>query len=854
MTEQNPTPSRGALRWALILGGLGLALIVASQTASATEYWAVGLPNYSNYDGTIVLTNTDTVAQSATIDTFAGAPVVVPIPALSTATYTMPNPLSTSDETNVGVHRVTTVPEVLPGYYSPINDVYTNDAGRLYEKNELGTEYWVFAYSPGYQGSFLSVIATEPNTQVTVTLTANTLAGGIPAITAPGPYTTTLDAYDVLNLESSGDLQGTHIVASKPVAAFSGGRCVNIGASACDHISEQLQPLTRADRTHVVCASTPARAGNPTVDAMRVMAIGPGATTVTVTPAGSLGPVVTLTGPGDWAEFDINADTVISGDQAVLVGQYYKDSNGQGDPAWVQVSATRTYTAAHAWYSAAPWDHYVLVGAPLGTTTTVDGTPMPGLTAIGATGYGCASMAVPDGTHIAASSQPSVVTDLGVTNYYTSVWFEAPSPALRQEPPTPCAMTGRAYVAHLRLEDVGGTGLVGPTDVWSEDTGDVWTTSSEHHWAGLANTTGPLLVGDAVAGNVDTFAAPECRSESRASALHLEGGPNLPPGIAPFELRVAESWSTSSCKAGSHGGTTIAYLMVGGTVLVDTTGTPTPNTALAVGPVTVVLNEHVAGPGVLEVNAVHLMWPGVFDGKVLSARSDIHDCVPPPPEPDPPCLPVQTDQTLPVAAPVLCADPCDLLEDLAGLRCDVCGLPDGPLQVQSCIDELCDLLDGLLPPEFGIDCTPPPPPQCRINANDPANSVLDCIDQVCDTVLPSTIDCTVGPLPPPPACAIDARDIVNGVRGCLEAWCTWAVQAATGQPVACQIDGIELPCDVGAPAASCVDRVCDQLLSPLGVECQLSGSSGASSSWGLPWGTDALGQALPGRVYSGPTP
>lgn len=314
--------------------------------------------------------------------------------------------------------------------------------------------------------------------------------------------------------------------------------------------------------------------------------------------------------------------------------------------------------------------------------------------------------------------------------------------------PDPCTMTGRAYVAHILLHDVGGTGLVGPTHVWSEDTGEVATTTSSHQWVGLANVTGPLLVGDVVAAEVGTDTDP-CRSEARSSIVHMDSGPAMPPPIAPIVIRGAESRSYTDCTH-SEGGFTIAYLSVGGTVLINTAGTPPPNTQFTVGPATVIVNEQTGGPGVFEVTGVHVIVNGVMDARFLYARSDIHDCNGPPPEPPCDAGIIQRQIAMELSAPkaalsayALPANDC-VCQTLAsyGVSCDPCvdGVQVAGVRVRIDCETCPRIVEELVGCNVcGIDLSDPPTPDDAVTID------LSCVD--CG----AWIDCTI--------CGQDIREI-----------------------------------------------------------------------------------------------
>lgn len=186
-------------------------------------------------------------------------------------------------------------------------------------------------------------------------------------------------------------------------------------------------------------------------------------------------------------------------------------------------------------------------------------------------------------------------------------------------PPT---LTGRAFVARADIEDVGTTGVVGPTTVLVEDTGDVSTQEASTVRKVGIEAAG-LVSGSALEARVDTEAGALPASHAQASlgraTIAIPGGPVI-------EVAGVRARSDTTC-GGSSGQTDIAYLAVDGTVILDGSAVP-PNTPVAGAPV--VLNEQapVAGADAgLLVNAVHVVVPGVADVTMGSARSDIHDCL-----------------------------------------------------------------------------------------------------------------------------------------------------------------------------------------------------------------------------------
>lgn len=186
----------------------------------------------------------------------------------------------------------------------------------------------------------------------------------------------------------------------------------------------------------------------------------------------------------------------------------------------------------------------------------------------------------------------------------------------------PRTLTGRAYgltatttLAGIPLIDV----------VPTPDTGRVSTTSSSSTSTLCVASLPGLVVAHVLCANVTTSATLSKSTASASVADVAESYPSLATG-------AVQSTSTTTC-AGSTGTTTIAYLKVGGTVVIAQPTAIAPNTALSVGPVSLVLNEqipfHTPDDG-LTVNAVHAQVNtlGLAQSNVViaSSESDIGGC------------------------------------------------------------------------------------------------------------------------------------------------------------------------------------------------------------------------------------
>jgi IgGFc binding protein len=115
--------------------------------------------------------------------------------------------------------------------------------------------------------AFLTIVATRDATRVRLTSTTRSIGGGsIPPILAGDSFDITLDAFDVLNLESDGfnsDFTGSLLSSDHPIAVFSGSeasdapRFDRISERRCcaDHLEEQLDPIRSAGRRFIAPVS-----------------------------------------------------------------------------------------------------------------------------------------------------------------------------------------------------------------------------------------------------------------------------------------------------------------------------------------------------------------------------------------------------------------------------------------------------------------------------------------------------------------------------------------------------------------------------------------------------------------------
>jgi len=289
------------------------------------------------------------------------------------------------------------------------NFSFTNDASLLLPQNVLAQQYIVVATSNGpatwdtpfYSGSFVSIVGAqnEGTNTVSVRLTAPVIDPANPTrMLAAGEHTFDVDRGEVVQLvmpNVSGDLTGTLINASGPIAVFSGNSCTSVPSNrpACDHVEEQLFPTTTWGKTYAV---TPFR-DRPTnvAHVIRIVAQRDG---VTLTFDGITAPAScnrTLN-QGQFCEFETQTPFQVTGSQPIMVAQFMRGLGDSAqcqcsslscprrpdcvaDPAMVLEVPTDQYRGSYNFLIPDSYEqNYINVIAPRGAMVTLDGNMLMG--------------------------------------------------------------------------------------------------------------------------------------------------------------------------------------------------------------------------------------------------------------------------------------------------------------------------------------------------------------------------------------------------------------------------------------------------------------------------------------------
>lgn len=177
-------------------------------------------------------------------------------------------------------YKITSTVPIVVYQFNPLENVqvFSNDATLLIPYSGLDTQYTVLgwpqtiAYTPYNPDTnmgtdlraFLTIVATRPNTLVKVIPTTTVIGGGgIPQIHPYESFEIVMNQFDVLNLETGSfmaDFTGSIVIASKPVAVFSGSEASDVPTfdtlaqryCCADHLEHQLPPDTSWGTTFVV--------------------------------------------------------------------------------------------------------------------------------------------------------------------------------------------------------------------------------------------------------------------------------------------------------------------------------------------------------------------------------------------------------------------------------------------------------------------------------------------------------------------------------------------------------------------------------------------------------------------------
>jgi RHS repeat-associated protein len=387
--------------------GAGAKPAAGSPTHLGTDFWLMFPSAYFTGGlATQKLSITSTVSTSGTV-TIPGMNFVqnFAVGANGVATVTLPFVQVTDAEViqENGIHIISQQPIAV---YGISQRIFSTDAFLGLPVTSLGFDYQVLTYGNMAFGpsSEFGIVATENSTTVTITpaVTTGSHIAGL-------PYALTLNQGQTYLLQNTvptalGDLTGSRITSTKPVAVFGGHMSATIPAEAgccADHLLEQLPPANSWGKRFATIPLATRTKG----DYFRFLARDDG-TAVYLDSA-----LVAVLNRGEFVERLLKAPAEIVATKPILVAQYctsiYFDNGttGKGDPFFMIVPP---YTQFLDQYSiATPASgfqiNYANVIAPTALlgSITLDGTVLSAesFTAIGVSGYSGAQVPLTVGAH-----------------------------------------------------------------------------------------------------------------------------------------------------------------------------------------------------------------------------------------------------------------------------------------------------------------------------------------------------------------------------------------------------------------------------------------------------------------------
>lgn len=423
------------------------AAFAASPSSVGCSFFALNMDNYdeSDVDAVTIGNTSSTLTAVVTVySSYNGTEAVIQsniqVPPLTEYTVNLPNSANdyihgVSKLRKGGAFRVESDIPIIAYQHSPLTPYYTNDASCLLPEATLGNHYFVPSYvdALGSYPSYFDVIATQNNTQVTVTVPQATAAGtGVPALSAGGTTTVTMNRYDTLHVinapggsAATRDVMGTEVLATAPVAVFGAVECAQIpaGYTYCDHIEEQAIPVRSWGQTYVG-AHVPKRSNSERYY-WRVMAYQDG-TTINTNPQ-QTGFPKTLN-KGQFYEFYAQAGTTVDSGSFILTGdkpfaafQYITGQDafgaGTGDPAMITAVPVEQFLSRYVVLTPIGYSKdYIQIIRTTAADVFVDGNMVPASSYYTLGAYTVADFQVAAGPHSLTSSSPFGIVGAGYTS------------------------------------------------------------------------------------------------------------------------------------------------------------------------------------------------------------------------------------------------------------------------------------------------------------------------------------------------------------------------------------------------------------------------------------------------------
>jgi hypothetical protein len=407
------------------VGCLFYGVDLDSHDAAENQQFAIAVSNVQQAQVATVVVERK---QNGVWQAVAGPTMVQP---LSLQSFNLP--AFNQDDSGIkagGAYRLTSDVPIIAYQFNPVDgsSSFLSDASMLYpsatwDRFNQVVGWRVINDGFGDQGSYLTIVASVDDTNVTITPSVATLAGpGIPAGQPGQPFMIQLDEGDIAEVMTktpNASLTGTRVETpdlNHKVAVFSGNECTFIPTNvfACDHLEEQIAGV-RLWGLHFIASRVPNRSANdPSLwqiyaseDDTQITINANAA--VTGIPMNNFmldaGQVLEFYAGGNAmhpGDFEVNADKPI----AVLnymTGASNAGANNTGDPAMVQLSPVEQFLPRYVVLVPGTWiTDVAVVARPAGAEILLDGVAIADnlFVQVANTNYEVARVPVADGVHV----------------------------------------------------------------------------------------------------------------------------------------------------------------------------------------------------------------------------------------------------------------------------------------------------------------------------------------------------------------------------------------------------------------------------------------------------------------------
>jgi hypothetical protein len=505
---------------------------------AGTEFWLgfpVNLgspPDLTLYiTGSTATTGTVTVAGESFSEGFSVTPGSVTAVNLPTGTQIDAN----DGIEEKAIHVTAGAPVIVYG----LSDYpYTTDAYTALPTSVAGTSYTVLAYGGGGIASEFSVVATEDNTEVTITPSVDAGAGRLAGV----PYTVTLNQGQEYQLQAPEDLTGTKITATAPVSVFGGNECADIPSnqySACDYVIEQDIP-DAAWGTSFLTVPLKTRSKGDYFEAVA---------DANDTEVKLNGTVIATLNAGEHYSQEVEGESEWSSSKPIELSQ---DSNGStwdgttGDPSMTIIPPYQqfetSYTITTPVNSTTIFENYVNLVVPKSAVglVEIDGAPVPAseYNPIDSSEFEGAQVSLTPGSHvITGNGEPFGAFSYGFSEYNAYSYYGGMS------------LAPVAEVTSVTLEPAAETALVGTEKCLT-------ATASDQNGNPLAGVRVDFKVSGVNTAEGSVFAGPEGKATFCYTGVSL-GEDSITGSVGQIKGSATKTWVTELPKAATTASTEV---------------------------------------------------------------------------------------------------------------------------------------------------------------------------------------------------------------------------------------------------------------------------------------------------------